>query len=602
MKKQRKFGKHHSDDFKANHDRDLDINRADEHIKNVDSAFFQNVLDAVIIALFNYFRLVGIYTIKVLRKIKRIYLIAYRHVLKRPIESIERLILNIAKQFGRFARFVMFKAYMFIKFFVDAKNVLVAGFNKNNGKNIARRLWDTVVAFFKGVYNNRRIFVTWINYALPVVSIVAFVYLINYVSSLNFAVAVEYNDHDLGYIESEAVFESAEAKFQQRVIYTEGDEAIDNIPVFSVKVVQSNRIKDELQIADALIKSVSDDVVKATGITIDGTFYGAVENGHIIKQTLDSIKEQYKTPETLKVEFAKDIQLSPGLYQSKNIKPENNIISVLTKEEETDAYVEVKEGDTPIEIASANDLSLDELVALNPGIMDSLVVGRPVLVKKSKHFIPVAITKSVSYTEKIPHETTVTESSKIYNGIESVTREGENGERVVTANVKLVDGVEISKEIISQSVVKDPVTELVTRGTGGYASLSGNVMPSGDGKFIWPTYGGYISSPFGWRSDGNHTGLDYATAYGTPVVASLPGKVFFAGWNSSYGYLIKIDHGAGLHTYYAHNSRLLVKAGQWVEQGEAIARIGSTGRSFGNHCHFEVRINNSPQDPLKYLP
>lgn len=602
MKKQHKFAKHHSDDFTANHDKNLDVNRTDEYKNKTEGSFIQNVLDAIIIGIFNYFRLVGIYTIKVLRKVKRIYLVVYKHVLKRPVLSIERFILSIVKQIMRFCRFIMFKVYMFLKFFVDAKNVIVAGFNKQKKKNFAVRLLDAIAAFFKGVYNNRKIFVTWVNYALPVVSIVAFVYLINYVTSLNFAVSVQYNDQDLGYIENEAVFEAAEAKFQQRVIYTDENDTIDNIPMFSVKVVPTNRIKDELQLADALIKSVSDDVVKATGITIDGTFYGAVENGHVIKQTLDGIKDQYKTAETIKVEFAKDIQLSPGLYQSKNIKDEEDIVKVLTQEEETDAYVQVKDGDTPIKIASENDLSLDELVSLNPGIMESLVVGRPVLVKKSKHFIPVAITKSVTYTEKIPYERTVTESNKIYNGIESITRKGERGERVITADIKLVDGVEISKEIKSSTTTKEAVTELVTLGTGGYQSLSGNVMPSGSGKFIWPTYGGYVSSPFGRRSDGTHTGIDYATAYGTPVVASLPGQVFFAGWNNSYGYLVKIDHGAGLHTYYAHNSRLLVKSGQWVEQGEAIARIGSTGRSFGNHCHFEVRINNQPQNPRNYLP
>lgn len=129
----------------------------------------------------------------------------------------------------------------------------------------------------------------------------------------------------------------------------------------------------------------------------------------------------------------------------------------------------------------------------------------------------------------------------------------------------------------------------------------------GTGKMIWPARG-RISSPFGWRmhpilkSRRFHSGIDIAVPSGTPVQAADNGVVLISGWNGGYGYFIAIDHGKGISTAYAHNSRLLVKEGDVVTKGQTIALSGSTGWSTGPHLHFEVRENGTPVDPLKYLP
>ena len=120
---------------------------------------------------------------------------------------------------------------------------------------------------------------------------------------------------------------------------------------------------------------------------------------------------------------------------------------------------------------------------------------------------------------------------------------------------------------------------------------------------MWPT-DGYVSSGFGYRSYPDsefHPGLDIVNDYGASVYATAAGVVEESGWDGGYGYKIVIDHGNGYETWYGHNSRLLVSAGDSVRKGEEIARIGSTGFATGPHCHYEILLWGKPIDPTPYL-
>lgn len=115
---------------------------------------------------------------------------------------------------------------------------------------------------------------------------------------------------------------------------------------------------------------------------------------------------------------------------------------------------------------------------------------------------------------------------------------------------------------------------------------------------------GRITSRFGAVEsirDHTHKGIDIAATRGTPILAAASGTVTFAGWSSGYGYLVKIDHGSGVETYYGHCSKLYVSAGSTVEAGDKIAAVGSTGDSTGNHLHFEIRLNGEQVNPQKYV-
>ena len=115
---------------------------------------------------------------------------------------------------------------------------------------------------------------------------------------------------------------------------------------------------------------------------------------------------------------------------------------------------------------------------------------------------------------------------------------------------------------------------------------------------------GTISSRYGVSSKirvSTHTGLDIAATTGTPIKVVADGTITFAAYSGSYGYLVKVDHGNGVETWYGHTSKMLVKEGQAVKAGNTIALVGSTGNSTGPHLHFEVRINGEHVNPQKYL-
>jgi murein DD-endopeptidase MepM/ murein hydrolase activator NlpD len=123
---------------------------------------------------------------------------------------------------------------------------------------------------------------------------------------------------------------------------------------------------------------------------------------------------------------------------------------------------------------------------------------------------------------------------------------------------------------------------------------------------IWPTIG-WVSSPFSYRTDpftGKrtfHYGIDIATNYGNPIVATADGFVLKLGTDKIGGRYIVLNHGGGLTTHYLHLSKFLVKAGQKVKRGDVVGLVGKSGKALGPHLHYEVRLNNRPQNPYQYI-
>ena len=178
---------------------------------------------------------------------------------------------------------------------------------------------------------------------------------------------------------------------------------------------------------------------------------------------------------------------------------------------------------------------------------------------------------------------------------------------IVWSNLVSLTGTAISEE---QKANADSIYNQIRYGvsTGPEDRIPGVEVPYiGADGFCSPIGAGWesrVTSEFGYRSDPftgerrGHTGMDLAVPTGTPVRAALPGTVTVSQYSSSYGYYVMIDHGDGLSTLYAHNSRLVARVGDTVEAGDIVSVSGSTGP----HLHFEVRINGQRTDPRAYLP
>ena len=120
-------------------------------------------------------------------------------------------------------------------------------------------------------------------------------------------------------------------------------------------------------------------------------------------------------------------------------------------------------------------------------------------------------------------------------------------------------------------------------------------------EFDWPIYGRF-SSGFGWRGLGTHDGIDLTARPGTPILAAEAGRVTYSGWQGDYGRIVIVKHARGYSTVYAHNRVNRVSKGQFVEKGDVLAEVGSSGNASGPHLHFEVRREKRAEDPLRYLP
>jgi len=137
-------------------------------------------------------------------------------------------------------------------------------------------------------------------------------------------------------------------------------------------------------------------------------------------------------------------------------------------------------------------------------------------------------------------------------------------------------------------------------GASASAPLPAGPVRHGSGQFIWPVNGPVVSG-FGPRWGRMHEGIDVAVPAGTPIRAAASGTVALAGPMSGYGNYVCIEHGGGLATCYAHLSSFATSSGSSVGQGDVIGYVGCTGHCFGDHLHFEVRINGAATDPLGYL-
>ncbi|WP_442597209.1 peptidoglycan DD-metalloendopeptidase family protein [Neobacillus sp. D3-1R] len=428
------------------------------------------------------------------------------------------------------------------------------------------------------------------------------------------------NNEYIGTIsDKDVVKEVVEEKSEQfKEMYKEYDLSLESQLSYIPEQVFRSNADNEL-VKDTLQDELKPKVDSAAVTFGDASVY--LENEQMAQEVIDGLKLKYVTEEQLQeLELRKKVPSTslPALkenetrildvYFSENVSIQKEKVSpnkIFTVAEalkyiqkgtlEEKKYI-VQDGDVLGSIASDHQLKLKQLLDLNPGMTeDSMIkIGQELNVMVPEPLVRVMVDKEVFLKEEIPYPKKVEENDNMFKGDTKVKQEGQTGLRAVTYRISQQSGHTVKKQAIQEKVLSEPVAYIVMKGT--------KVIPSrGDGSFVWPTVGGYISSNMGYRWSKMHKGIDIARPSNRTIKAADNGVVVFAGWDGGYGNKIIVDHQNGYRTVYAHLSSIGVNVGQTVPKGSQIGVMGSTGDSTGTHLHFEVYKNGALVNPLNYI-
>ena len=325
--------------------------------------------------------------------------------------------------------------------------------------------------------------------------------------------------------------------------------------------------------------------VSATGVV----YSSSTETAKALQDKLDLVAEataiNIGSNETLYV--ADDNQAIEAVNNAKNYyadpKQDPSVLRVYTSEEITISKAKV---------------DLDEVLSADQAT-NMLLFGSTVSKSSAQQpLITVNVERTKTQTEALAFDTIKQENAALSRGEENVITEGVDGVQEVTYKVQEVNGVIVGSEELSSNVLVEAVDEVVEVGVQYY--IASRSDGGGNGTYGWPV-DGVITSRFGWRSRGWHSGLDIAAPLGTTIFAANEGTVIETNNESGYGLVVRIDHGNGMVTVYAHCGEFYVEPGDTVDRNTPIAAIGMTGTTTGPHVHFEIRVDGQAVNPLDYL-
>ena len=407
---------------------------------------------------------------------------------------------------------------------------------------------------------------------------------------------------DAGYLpEKEMVQQSLEEIESDLAKTTEGiDVVVDDSAIAcedtdlnanDVTFLTDQQIKDQILKAD-ICKA------KAWAVNINGKNIVAAATEKDAERILDGIKSHYQTDGSQIVEanFKEAVVITAAAVNVADImQPENAVSFIVTGTKEPKVYT-VKDGDTLWDIAKANGMSPYELQEANQGFDPAKIkIGQQLNLFQTKPYVTVQIKEIVAASEKIDFKTVYENTNTLYKGEVKIKTPGVYGTKEVRTEITKENGVIVGTTELETVVTAEPQNQVALKGTKSLATFVGS------GALSSPVGHIEVSSPFGSRGGGRHTGVDLRNPKGTPIKAADDGVVTFAAYSGSYGNIVKISHGNGLETWYAHCNTMSATVGQKVSKGEVIATVGMTGRATGYHLHFEVRKNGVPQNPMNYI-
>lgn len=359
-------------------------------------------------------------------------------------------------------------------------------------------------------------------------------------SDVKFAYNVSYGENGEAVVETKQTFEDAKALALTLIEEPDKDELIYK-PRYTLTLTLGERIEDSSKVAETILEN-TEEIKKSYALNIDGVNMAYLASREELEGYIADRLSQY------------------------NVENYENTPSFMENVTVNDVYCKA---------TSLN--SADKVIEL----MSSL---------------NVKTTVKVTQNIEINFSTVTQHSAEKLLGYRQVVKSGEKGINHIVEEVVYLNGQEVSRVNLGQEVVKEPVNRVVVVGTAytDNSKTSGMIFPI-------PKDRHYVFTSYFKDRGGKHKGVDIAANKGTPIYASKSGTVIYAGYKSDYGYHVKINHGNGLVTLYAHCSELYVSVGQEVKQGQTIAAVGSTGQSTGPHVHFEVIKNGTNVNPIEYV-
>ena len=460
-----------------------------------------------------------------------------------------------------------------------------------------RKQIDAAHAFQKQVDKIKRHPVAFLSGALVVVALCALL------SLYTIGTTAVYNGSELGTVSGIRTVNAVVSDIEDITRQTLGDEDYtinrDKLDT-TIGVVPRQAVESREEFTDNLSDELGL-VEYAYVLYIDGEPVAATTFPNALEEMLDQLKKSYITANTVDSYFVENVEIKQEYTDASLVMNLGNIAEILNATKSGEVTYTVEAGDSYYYIADLYDMSVDDLLDMNPGYDPKLLrVGDVLTISNAVPYLTVVDVERQNYVQDVPYQVEYQDDNTMYQGDYKVLSPGVYGKADVTANVTYINGEETDRQVVASVPLSEPVTETQARGTIPRPTW----FPTG--SFRWPC-SGTLTSYFGRRNTGirgastYHEGIDIANSYGTAIYAADGGTVSYSGWRSGFGYLVIIDHGNGYQTYYGHNSSLLVSAGQHVYKGQQIARMGSTGISSGNHCHFGIKINGTFVNPLNYL-
>lgn len=381
---------------------------------------------------------------------------------------------------------------------------------------------------------------------MPVLAAVVLVLTVCFWTCNDSPLKVSFGGEYIGTIENEQVLTQASAQMHNALSNTDTNQA-STVPVMQMGLPSITGIKKSSasDVYEQLVVRNDGIVANAGGLYVDGVFYGATEDTNALSNALTQVLQDAKAryDETTTTTFNNSVQVVTGVYSVSDVKPVDEIID------------------------------------------------------SAKQNFSIRLETDLVTEYALPCDTFYEYDGTLPETYREVKTPGKDGTQSVFSRLVYIDGMLTDNLVQSVTVTKEPVTEVVLVGT--------QYSYEATGDFMWPVpYTHYVTSEFGPRWGTFHYGIDISWngIYGQNIVASDSGTVTWAGWdNSGYGYYVIIDHGNGYETLYAHACAVYVNTGDKVHKGDAIAGVGSTGYSTGDHLHFEVIKNGVKMDPMGYV-